>query len=272
MRLESRITRWISVVATVGIGLIATSSAAAAATASLSVALAATPDAEIYTATVSNAGPDPATNVTLTATLPSGIIPISVTPSPACTFDFQGTTVTCSLGSIANGGSTIVTIDIHPITIGTKTLSVQVAAAETDPNLNDNTASAGPTINGVGISDVQVTLFDVPDPIRVGQVLLYVAQVLNIQDDDAANVVVEVTIPPSVTFLAAASDRGACSVSGRRITCPIGRLSPSQTSNAFVAVAPTTSGYIWASALASLTTPDPNDRNNASSTRTWVNP
>jgi len=272
MHLESRITRWIAVVATVAVNLLATSTGAAAATASLSVALAATPDAEVYTATLSNAGPDAATNVTLTATLPSGIIPISVTPSPACAFNTPGTTVSCSLGSIPNGGSTIVTIDIHPITIGTKTLSVQVAAAESDPNLADNAASASPTINAVGISDVQVTLFDVPDPIRVGQVLIYVAQVLNIQDDDAANVVAEVTIPPSVTFVAAVSDRGACSVSGRRITCPIGRLSPSQTANAYVAVVPTVSGYIWASALASLTTPDPNDKNNAQSSRTWVNP
>jgi uncharacterized repeat protein (TIGR01451 family) len=272
MRLESRIVRWVSIVATVVISLLAASTGAAAATAALSVSLAATPDAEIYTATLANAGPDAATNVMLTATLPSGIIPISVTPSPACAFNLAGTPVTCSFGSIPNGGSVVVTIDIHPITIGTKTLSAQVSAAETDPNTADNSASASPTINGVGISDVQVTLFDVPDPIRVGQVLLYVAQVLNIQDDDAANVVVEVTIPPSVTFLAAASDRGACSVSGRRITCPIGSLSPSQISNAFVAVAPMTSGYIWASALASLTTPDPNDRNNASSARTWVNP
>jgi uncharacterized repeat protein (TIGR01451 family) len=271
MRLESRIAGWISLVATVVISLLATSTSAAAATAALSVSLASTPDAEIYTATLSNTGPDAATGVTLTAALPSGIIPISVTPS-TCAFNIAGTTVSCALGSIPNGGSVMVTIDIHPITIGTKTLSVQVSAAEADPDGSDNSASASPTINGVGISDVQVTLFDVPDPIRVGQVLLYVAQALNIQDDDAQNVVVEVTIPPSVTFLAAASDRGACSVSGRRITCPIGSLSPSQTSNAFVAVAPTTSGYIWASALASLTTPDPNPNNNASAARTWVNP
>src|SRR5436190_12945364 len=107
MRLESRITRWISDVATVVITLLATSTGAAAATASLSVSLAATPDAEVYTATIANAGPDAATNVVLTATLPSGIIPISVAPSPACAFNFPGTLVTCSLGSIPNGGSAI---------------------------------------------------------------------------------------------------------------------------------------------------------------------
>jgi uncharacterized repeat protein (TIGR01451 family) len=272
MRLESRITCWISVVATAGFSILATSTGAAAATAALSVSLAATPGADIYTATVANAGPDAATNVMLTATLPAGIIPISVAPSPACAFSFQGTTVTCSLGNIPNAGSTMVTITLHPITTGTKTVSVQVSAAETDPNPVDNTASASPSITEVGISDVQVTLFDVPDPIRVGQVLIYVAQVLNIQDDSAANVVVEVTIPPSVTFIAAASDRGACSVTGRRISCPIGGLNPSQMANAFVAVAPTTSGFIWAGALASLSTPDPNPNNNAAAARTWVNP
>jgi hypothetical protein len=194
-----------------------------------------------------------------------------VTPA-GCAFDLPGTTVNCSLGGIANGGSTIVVIAIHPIATGTKTVSVQVSASETDPNPGDNSASASPDITAVGISDVQVTLYDVPDPLRVGRPLYYIAAVLNIQDDSAQGVVVDITIPVGVTLLGAVSDRGACAVSGRRVSCPVGVLNPSQTSYSLVVVVPTARGYIWASAAASLRTPDPNPNNNSASARTWVNP
>jgi uncharacterized repeat protein (TIGR01451 family) len=117
-----------------------------------------------------------------------------------------------------------------------------------------------------------VTLLDAPDPIRVGQPLYYVAAVLNIQDDSAQNVIVEVTVPAGVTLVGAVSSRGACTATGRRFSCPLGVLNPSETAYALVVVVPTTSGYIWASALASLTTPDPNPANNSAAARTWVNP
>ncbi len=272
MHLKSGIAAWVPRVATTVTVLLASATTAAAATASLSVSLSATPDAETYTATVSNSGPDTATNVSLTAALPAGIIPINVTPGPGCVFDLPGTMVNCSLGSILNGGSTVVTIAIHPISTGTKTMTVQVSAAEPDPNPADNAASASPSINAVGISDVQVTLLDAPDPIRVGQPLYYVAAVLNIQDDSAQNVNVEVTVPAGVTLVGAVSSRGACTATGRRFSCPLGVLNPSETAYALVVVVPTASGYIWASAVASLTTPDPNADNNSAAARTWVNP
>jgi uncharacterized repeat protein (TIGR01451 family) len=272
MHLKSGIAAWVPRVTSIVAVLLASATTAAAATANLSVSLSATSDAETYTATISNAGPDTATNVSLTASLPTGIIPINVTPAPGCVFDLPGTMVNCTLGSILNGGSTIVTIAIHPITVGAKTMTVQVSAAETDPAPADNAASASPSINAVGISDVQVTLLDAPDPIRVGQPLYYIASVLNIQDDSAQNVIVEVTVPAGVTLVGAVSSRGACTATGRRFACPLGVLNPSETAYALVVVVPTTSGYIWASALASLTTPDPNPDNNSAAARTWVNP
>jgi len=252
--------------------LFASPGTAAAAIANISVTLGVTPDARTATAIVSNAGPDMATNVSLTANLPAGIIPIMVTPDPACAFNFAGTTVSCSLGSLANGASRTVTIVVHPITIGTKTTTVQVSAAEMDPNPANNSASAGAAITEVGISNVQVSLFDAPDPIHVGQALVYVAEVLNIQDDSAQDIVVDVTIPPTAVFLFAFSDRGACSRVDRLISCPIGGLNPSQMSRAFVFVVPLATGYMWATAGASLSTPDPNPNNNSASARTFVNP
>jgi uncharacterized repeat protein (TIGR01451 family) len=161
---------------------------------------------------------------------------------------------------------------VHPITIGTKTTSGQAAAVEADPNPANNSASDSGSITEVGISNMQVQLFDAPDPIRVGQFLFYLASALNINDDSAQNVTVEITIPSGVTFIGAASERGACTATGRRIACPLGTINPGTTVWSLVQVVPMTTGFIWAHAGVSLTTPDPNVANNSAAARTWVNP
>lgn len=262
---------WASIVAASVLAFLSMTGAASAATANLSVSVGVTGDL-IYTATVTNAGPDPATNVSFTANLPAGIIPILVTPEPACAFNFEGTMVACSLGGLANGASRTITIEAHSVTTGTKTATATVSALETDPNPGDNSASASQPISAVGLTEMQVILYDTPDPIHVGQGLYYVAAVTNIQDDTAQNVVAEITIPAGVTFVGAVSTRGACAASGRRVSCPLGAMNPSETAHAIALVVPATTGYIWATAGVSLTTPDANPNNNSSAARTWVNP
>ena len=100
---------------TAGSGLIApalalvvlgSAAAAGAQTADLAVSVSVpTPSDTVYDIGVTNNGPDTATNVSLAASLPTGVIAISVTPSPGCVFSFDATTVNCSLGSLANGAS-----------------------------------------------------------------------------------------------------------------------------------------------------------------------
>ena len=225
-----------------------------------------------YTATVGNGGPDAATSVSLVVTLPSGVIPISVTPDGPCAFNAAGTAVNCALGTIANGADSTATIVVHPITVGMKTATANATATEADPNPGDNTHTASSTLTEVGISDVAVTLADSPDPNKVGRVLVYVATVTDIQDDSAANVVVSVPLPSTVFFLAAASERGACALVGRTVNCPIGSLNPGVSVKAAIVVLPLAPGWIYATAGVALTSPDPNTTNNSATARTWVNP
>jgi uncharacterized repeat protein (TIGR01451 family) len=267
------------IVTTVALLALVPAATATAATADLTVALDVSPTSGLgpggnvtYTATVSNGGPDAATSVSLVVTLPSGVIPISVTPDGPCAFNAAGTAVNCALGTIASGADSTATIVVHPITVGMKTATADATAAETDPNPGDNTHTASSTLTEVGISDVAVTLADMPDPNKVGRILAYVATVTNIQDDSAANVVVSVPLPSTVLFLAAASERGACAVVGRTVNCPIGGLNPSVSVKAVIAVLPLAPGWIYATAGVALTTPDPNTTNNSATARTWVNP
>ncbi len=100
-----------------------------------------------YLITVSNAGPQGASNVVVTDIIPAGTTFISAVPSQGtCT----GTsTVICTLGAIASGGSATITLTVQaPGTPTTVTNTATVAnTPQADPNAANNTS--GPTVTAV---------------------------------------------------------------------------------------------------------------------------
>ena len=97
-------------------------------------------DTITYTLTASNAGPDPATNVVVTDVLPAGTTYVSATPSAG---SCSGTlTVTCTLGTLANGATATVALMVTVNGASPITNSASVTATETDANPANNTAAA----------------------------------------------------------------------------------------------------------------------------------
>ncbi len=115
-----------------------------------------------YTLQVTNNGPATATNVQVSDPLPSQVTFVSV-------FSTQGTcspsagTVSCSLGSISNGGLVIVTINTTATTFSSGTLvlnTATVSASTSDPNTTNNQSSTISTIQSptaVEISNFHAT-------------------------------------------------------------------------------------------------------------------
>ncbi len=130
-----------------------------------------------YTVTVINNGPNNATGVTLTDTLPGSVTFGSATGS--CSE--SGGTVTCNLGSLASGNSAVVTITVTPNTAGTITNTANVTGNETDPNTTNNTASEDTTVQsgggggggGGGCSLKPDSKFDPLLPLLLGLSMLY---------------------------------------------------------------------------------------------------
>ncbi|HEX2340351.1 MAG TPA: FG-GAP-like repeat-containing protein, partial [Vicinamibacterales bacterium] len=93
----------------------------------------------VYTVTVTNDGPSPATGVSLTQTLGAGVTFLSSSPM-ACDVTAQG--ALCPIGSLASGASSVVTIRARATAAGIHSSTSTVQANEPDPNAANNTAAA----------------------------------------------------------------------------------------------------------------------------------
>ena len=105
-----------------------------------------------YTIKVTNAGPSPATDVTMQDVLPGGANFVSATPTQgSCN---GSATVSCNLGSLAKGASAKVTIVVVPTQAGPISNTATAAANESDPNAANNSATQNTTVNAVPLPDL----------------------------------------------------------------------------------------------------------------------
>jgi uncharacterized repeat protein (TIGR01451 family) len=97
-----------------------------------------------YTVIVANNGPDTATGVTLTDTLPGGVTFVSATPSQG---SCSGTsTITCNLGTLVNKATATVTVVVEPAAAGGISNTATVTSSVSDPNTANNTATVVTTV------------------------------------------------------------------------------------------------------------------------------
>ncbi|MCB9136388.1 MAG: DUF11 domain-containing protein, partial [Anaerolineales bacterium] len=96
----------------------------------------------LYRITITNAGPDAATNVILTDILPEGLTYVS--DNSGCS-EVDGT-VTCTLGTLASGDSFVVHITVTAEQVGIWTNSATVSSESIDPNMSNNTISEETTV------------------------------------------------------------------------------------------------------------------------------
>lgn len=122
----------------------------------------------IYTATVTNNGPSASTGIAFLATTPSNAQLVSATPSQGtCTLS---PTLSCSLGSLANGAAANISIAVTPTTAGAATINAQVFGSENDTTSSNNSATATSTITGSAYALQPVISALSPSTAQVGAV------------------------------------------------------------------------------------------------------
>ncbi len=215
-----------------------------------------------WTLTVTNAGPDDATGVTVSDPLPAGVVFVSA-GSP-CT-QASGT-VTCAIGALATGASTTLEIKgTAPLALADKTLvnTATVTGDQGDADPADNTASAS-TLVGPS-ADLQITKQGPATAVAGGTVSWQVI-VTNKGPSTATAVTVKDTLPAGTTLVSATPDQGTCAAADLAITCTVGSL-PSGANTQIAIVARTSAGdvgkTITNSATVTAEQPDPDTTNNS---------
>ena len=160
-----------------------------------------------YDLTFVNNGPDVATNITVTDTLPAGVTFVSA--SAGCS-EAQGT-VTCGFGNLGSGTHFGPTIVVIPTVVGTIINTAQVTSSTPDPNPANNVGTVVTTVLPVSnpVADLAfVSKTASPDPVLVGTPLTYNLNFVNTGPGTATNITVTDTLPAGVTFVSAS---GGCS-------------------------------------------------------------
>ena len=117
-----------------------------------------------YTATVTNNGPQSATDVALAVQAPStGIVTAASSSSGSC----QSLTG-CNLGTLAANASATITVKVLQTTAGTGTLYETVLASSTDPDASNNTATSSVVVTGNTYNLVPALTSISPNAVKTG--------------------------------------------------------------------------------------------------------
>ena len=229
----------------------------------------------IYDIAVTNNGPDGATGVVLTDTLPA-LLDFDSADATVGTCTHDGGVVTCNIGALANGASSDITIRVlRPIveTDTDVTNTVTVTATEEDPTPGNNTASVTSTVSPP-VVDLILGISSAPAEPLVNEPITYDISVFNAEvvfTTTATGVVVTIDLPLGVTLVSVTPDQGTCDTVKGTITCSIGEIAGGVTTNIEVVVtAPGETGAITLSASVSTDTSESNTDNNASSSAVVV--
>ena len=229
-----------------------------------------------YTLSLVNNGPSTATGVKVTDPLPAGLSFAAASASQG-SCSASGQTVTCALGTLAAGGSAVMTITAHiaPSAAGS-TLANTARASANEPiarpeNLTSEasiTPTAGPPPAAADLSVVKTV--NHKDG-RVGEPLTYTITVTNHGPATASSPTVTDAFSAGVKVDSIHSTSGSCTTS-HPITCKLGSIASGAHVTITIVARPKALGELHNSASVTSSTPDPDSTNNLSKVTTKVGP
>lgn len=218
----------------------------------------------VYSLTVTNMGPEDASNVMLVDTLPAGTTFVS---APAGVH--AAGQVTWDLGSLTVGSSTTVTLTVKPGAAGTLRNSAVVSSDQPDPAPRNNHVFTDTLVTGAA----DLALTGAGGVVTLDTDLTFTFTVSNNGPLAAPSVIFDSDLPAGLSNVAAQSTRGlATVVNSGKVTATLGTLSPGATAIITITGRASATGSYAASGSVSspLTDPDPNN-NTAVAANTTVN-
>lgn len=218
-----------------------------------------------YTVTVENLGPEPATFVTVSDSLPSSITFLS---SPdAC--GVSGSVVNCTIGDLPAGEVVTVTYTVRATIAGDDIHNnVSVTEAETDPDSSNNVASV--SINVVIPEPVDLALSGSVSPavVNMSDEVDINFLITNIDDAPSYLTAIEFVLPTQVEFVTSTD----CTNTGTVVRCTVGVVETGTPQGIILTVRAVAPGNpVTIAALVSHAEADPDTVNNGTSLSFTVN-
>jgi uncharacterized repeat protein (TIGR01451 family) len=215
-----------------------------------------------FSLSVTNNGPTGASGVVVSDTLPAGLSLVSVSAT-------QGTcagttTVSCAVGSLAKGGSAVISLVARTSAPGTISNTASVRATEPDPNIANNTGTALISVSQGATADLVLTLAGSGTSVPINTLYGYTITLRNAGPSPATKVSFTDALPAGLwVYSVTGTVSGTCTL-GSALTCtltnPLGSGSSAQIVVWVVAqVRATVTNTVTARAAES----DPNQSNNS---------
>ncbi|MGA6959434.1 MAG: hypothetical protein WBY38_08500, partial [Candidatus Acidiferrales bacterium] len=239
-----------------------------------------------YLLKFANNGPNSASNVLYTDTVPTNTTFVSLAVPAGATCPTlpavggtgaisccPGTGGVCSGAAFPSGASAQLTlvVKVNSGTASGTTISntANIGPTTNDVNTTNNTSTATTVVASPSSADVAIVKTASPEPVDQGATLTYTLQVTNNGPAVAQGVSVFDPLPGSVTFVSVSTTQGSCTQSAGTVNCSLGTLSVGGLAIVTINTTATTvsMGTLTGNtATASATTSDPNLTNNISST------
>jgi uncharacterized repeat protein (TIGR01451 family) len=163
-----------------------------------------------YTLTITNHGPDPATQVIIGDLLPAGVTFVSATPSQG---SYAAGTGHWTVGSLALNAQATMSIAATVTRSGQiDNTAALISLLQTDSNAANNSATA--TVNVPTAADLAVTKTPSTTRPDVGSNVTYTITATNNGPDDATGVTVSDPMPAGLTFVSATPPAGTSYAAG----------------------------------------------------------
>ena len=199
----------------------------------------------LYSLQVTNDGPQTATAVELTDTLPDGVTFVSAVPTQG-SCSAVGQSVTCAVGDLppGAGAQVLLTTAIAPRLAGTSVRNEAAAASDTPdagPSSNGDDATTAVDAVAAVLGDLSVTkTADAEARALLGQPVAFTIRVVNESDRTAHGVVAVDQPSAAVTVESVRPERGSCT----GLTCRIGDMAPGEVVLIAVVMTPQQTGTL----------------------------
>lgn len=215
-----------------------------------------------YTFTVTNSGPDSATDVFFTDVLPDGCVYTSSTASQG-SVEVVGGAVVGELGSIEKDATATVSVIVQPAVVGTINNGVVVAASQDDPDTGNNATTVTTMVQPAPVSDLSLTGFCEPTHAMIGTEVYYTFTVTNSGPDRATDVVLTDALPAGCTYTSSTTTQGSVGIEGGAVIGELGSIEKDASATVTVAFRLQAVGNIANGAVVTANQDDPHTADNA---------